>query len=142
MTLQEELHVLLLSSDGKSSAEIAQETQQSLSNADRIIAHRDRITKCRTPSPSRTFLELSDKLKIICGGECGEPRKDICDEFQISPRTCKHIMHKKDEWKAEGRRGCTLKVKKCLQQDILLSKQNLEISSRYLDNCVFLLPEI
>ena len=85
MTLQEELHVLLLSSDGKSSAEIAQETQQILTNVNRIITHRGRITKCRTPNPSRRFLELSDKLKIICPAECGEPRKDIYDEFQISP---------------------------------------------------------
>ena len=84
MTLLEELHVLLLSSDGKSSDEIAQETQLSLSNVDRIIAHRGRITKCRTPNPRRRYLELSDKLKIICRAECGEPRKDICDEFQIS----------------------------------------------------------
>ena len=52
MTLQEELYVMLLSNDGKSSAEIEQEAQQSLSNVDRIVTHRGRIHKYRTPNSS------------------------------------------------------------------------------------------
>ena len=92
MTLEEELHVLLLSSDAESSAKIAQETQQSLSNVDRIIARRGRITKCRTLNPSRRFLEFSYKLQIICRAECREPRTDFCEKFQISRRTYILIM--------------------------------------------------
>ena len=80
MTLQEELHVILLYNDRKSSAEIAQEIQQSISNVDRIIAYRGRITKYRAPNLSRRFLEMSGELKIICRAECGEPRKDICED--------------------------------------------------------------
>ena len=53
-------------------------------------------------------------------------RKDICEEFQISLRTYERILNKKDEWKAEGRRGCPLKVKRMLAARYLALEAELE----------------
>ena len=62
MSLLEDLQIIYLDNNGLSSAEIPNQVEQNVQSIERVLAARDRITKCRTPNPSRRFLELCDKL--------------------------------------------------------------------------------
>ena len=94
MPLLEDLQIISLANTGLSSAEIADQVEQNVHSVERVLATRDRITKCRNPNPSRRFLELGDKLKVMCRAEYGESQMDTCEEFKISLRTYRRILSK------------------------------------------------
>ena len=98
--LLEDIHIISLATTGLPSAEIANQVEHNVDFVERVLATRDRIKKCRSPNPRRRFLELSDKLRVICRAEYGESRKNTCEELKISSFTYRLILNKKIDLEA------------------------------------------
>ena len=114
ITFFDEIQILSLSHAGESTIHVSQQLGYSVRTIEKVIPSKNCITKCRTPKTSRRFLELGDKIRVICRFQCGEGPKDIQKEFKISPRMFRRIVLQKEDCLQQAQKGSSLTIKRKL----------------------------
>ena len=112
LSLSDKFDILTRSHNGLSNSSISESVGCTVEIVHQIVSQRSRITKCSSPRLARRYLELGDKLKVIFLVKFGTPRQDILDEFSISPRTFRRIIHKKDIPQSHAKHFRLMKTKK------------------------------
>ena len=112
LSSSDKLDILPRSHNGETSTSISESVGCTDDTVRQILTQRSMITKCSSPRLARRYLELGDKLKGIFLAETGTPRQQILDEFSISPRTFRRIVHKKEVLQSHAKKGRPQTIKK------------------------------
>ena len=96
LSLSDKLDILTQSHNGLSKSSISESAGCTAETVHQIVSQHSRITKCSSLRLARRYLELGDNLKVIFLAESGTYQQETLDEFSISPRTFRRIIHKKD----------------------------------------------
>ena len=64
--LQEKLEILRLQHLEDSSTQISEKMGRSIDSVERILSQKGHTKKCRSPKRSRNYLNLGDRLRVIC----------------------------------------------------------------------------